>query len=527
MATCNEALKQHYDAKYAGEGAGVCDETIPPCRIPANRFEACTSFLPSRFAGGDILEIAAGSGLVARSLIAAGLDCDSYTASDFSDSRLEGLRRTLPDPRVRVVRLDADDLPEDQPACYDAIIAIALIEHLIDPLRALQRMRRLLRPGGIAYLDTPNVAKYTRRVKLLFGRFPSTSSHNEGLTTYDLIVLCNVERLTEQAATHLKVAVQGGTGLFLMLGNRSDLMSYSLHLYGAGGEDALMPMRFTQVDGYTPGGKNYFGSTVTAPDHPVFVDFRDQVYKVDLERTPVYRLAIADKSSLVKDAQVLCQVRDSQQSPLLVASSFGEGKVLTLTSHITNRPDRWNRLDYYVTAFRLFFPAAHWLSHPVTDPFNVQVGAALTINLRERPTDLAVLLPERAGGSKELVGDEARALPGRLFALPPFTNTAHAGFYSYEMNLRGSGEGEQVRLPFAVTVDPKEGELQYLSHAVVRDRLLKSARRHTDCTVEPHTFTVEIIIFNHCYGEMGILWRFAQTLWERNRRGQRGFDVIR
>ncbi len=185
MATSSEALKQHYDAKYAREGAGVCDETIAPRHIPANRFEACTSFLPSRFPGGDILEIAAGSGLVARSLLAAGLDCDSYTASDFSDSRLEGLRRSLPDPRVRVVRLDAEDLPEDQPACYDTIIAIALIEHLIDPLRSLQRMRKLLRPGGFAYLDTPNVAKYTRRVKLLFGRFPSTSSLNEGLTTYE------------------------------------------------------------------------------------------------------------------------------------------------------------------------------------------------------------------------------------------------------------------------------------------------------------------------------------------------------
>jgi hypothetical protein len=29
------------------------------------------------------------------------------------------------------------------------------------------------------------VAKYTRRVKLLFGRFPSTASRNEGLITYE------------------------------------------------------------------------------------------------------------------------------------------------------------------------------------------------------------------------------------------------------------------------------------------------------------------------------------------------------
>ena len=46
-------------------------------------------------------------------------------------------------------------------------------------------MRALLRPGGFVYLDTPNVAKYTRRAKLLFGHFPATASHREGLRRYD------------------------------------------------------------------------------------------------------------------------------------------------------------------------------------------------------------------------------------------------------------------------------------------------------------------------------------------------------
>jgi hypothetical protein len=49
----------------------------------------------------------------------------------------------------------------------------------------MQGVRRLLAPGGFVYVDTPNVAKYTRRAKLLLGRFPSTASRDEGLTTYD------------------------------------------------------------------------------------------------------------------------------------------------------------------------------------------------------------------------------------------------------------------------------------------------------------------------------------------------------
>ena len=62
---------------------------------------------------------------------------------------------------------------------------LALIEHLFDPLRAMQRVRRWLRPGGFAFVDTPNIAKWTRRAKLLCGRFPATASQSEGLVTYE------------------------------------------------------------------------------------------------------------------------------------------------------------------------------------------------------------------------------------------------------------------------------------------------------------------------------------------------------
>jgi len=118
-------------------------------------------------------------------LIAHCLKFDSYTLSEFSDARLDGLVRAFKDPRLRVLKLDAESLPAEKLRTYDAIIMLALIEHLTDPLGAMQRLRNLLKPGGFVLIDTPNVAKFTRRVKLLGGRFPSTASRNEGLTTYE------------------------------------------------------------------------------------------------------------------------------------------------------------------------------------------------------------------------------------------------------------------------------------------------------------------------------------------------------
>lgn len=184
MSSSRSGLLQHYDAKYAAEAAGSPAAAVRTTATPADRFEACLHYVPQLFGGGDLLELAAGSGRIARALLAAGLRCRSYTASELSEARLEGLRR-IRDPRLRVRALDAEALPAEQAEGYDAVLMVALVEHLVDPLRALQGVRRLLRPGGFLYVDTPNVAKWTRRLKLLAGRFPATASREEGLVRYD------------------------------------------------------------------------------------------------------------------------------------------------------------------------------------------------------------------------------------------------------------------------------------------------------------------------------------------------------
>jgi SAM-dependent methyltransferase len=179
-----DAVLRHYDAKYAGDAEAAHSDVLAPSSAPTDRYQACLAELPRRLAGGDVLEIGAGNGLLARSLLAAGLRCTSYTATELSDARLAALRASLRDPRVRVARLDIEAAPDDCDGAYDAVILVALIEHLFDPLRAMQRVRRWLKPGGFAFIDTPNVAKWTRRAKLLAGRFPSTASVEEGLVTY-------------------------------------------------------------------------------------------------------------------------------------------------------------------------------------------------------------------------------------------------------------------------------------------------------------------------------------------------------
>jgi SAM-dependent methyltransferase len=183
----DDALQQHYDRQYQAEaGADQPPRTIALSARPKDRFEAAVATLVAETArGGSLLELAAGDGAVARAVLRERPDLGRVVLTEIAQPRIEGLRRvTASLPQVTVTAADAEHLP-DFGETFDAVAMVALIEHLVDPLGAMTRLRTIVNPGGFVYLDTPNVAKWTRRLKLIAGRFPSTSSVDEGLVTYD------------------------------------------------------------------------------------------------------------------------------------------------------------------------------------------------------------------------------------------------------------------------------------------------------------------------------------------------------
>jgi SAM-dependent methyltransferase len=62
------------------------------------------------------------------------------------------------------IPLIAGDELSDAAGIFDVVTAIEVIEHVLDPMDELRRMRALLRPGGLLFMTTGNAAPYAERL---------------------------------------------------------------------------------------------------------------------------------------------------------------------------------------------------------------------------------------------------------------------------------------------------------------------------------------------------------------------------
>jgi SAM-dependent methyltransferase len=107
-------------------------------------------WIAERCRGLDVVDLACGEGygtdVLARS-------ARSVTGVDANPEAHDHARLKYTRPGVRFVR----DLVETYDERCDAVVFLQTIEHVQNPGEILDHLRSLLRPGGVAYVSTPNV----------------------------------------------------------------------------------------------------------------------------------------------------------------------------------------------------------------------------------------------------------------------------------------------------------------------------------------------------------------------------------
>lgn len=109
--------------------------------------------------GGDILDLS--------TLVRDRFGAETHSVDLGEDVELAGKKGLL----SRECNIDEEPLPFED-GYFDLVIFASVLEHLYNPRFALNEVGRVVRPGGLLLLETPNAVAAARRLAALRGRNP-------------------------------------------------------------------------------------------------------------------------------------------------------------------------------------------------------------------------------------------------------------------------------------------------------------------------------------------------------------------
>ncbi len=157
------AEERLYDEIWQAKGAREADDIAADGALRRN------AALPLLGTGKRLLDVGCGEGSLA---VAARHLFHELHGVDITASAVERARSA----GVVTHQVNLNVLPLPYPDEYfDTVVTLDVIEHIFDPVGFLVEIRRVLMPGGLLVVSTPNIRKLQRMLTLIRGRFPRTS----------------------------------------------------------------------------------------------------------------------------------------------------------------------------------------------------------------------------------------------------------------------------------------------------------------------------------------------------------------
>ena len=152
--------------------------------------------------GGRVLDVGAGSGAFSRRLqdhgyrvVATDIDSHAWRASGVpfvATDTERGLAQSIGEP-------------------FDAVCCLEVMEHVENPWQLARELARLLCPGGIALISTPNVSSFLSRVRFLrTGRFHQFQERDRDYGHVRPITDLEMRTLLQRAGLEVREVLAGG-----------------------------------------------------------------------------------------------------------------------------------------------------------------------------------------------------------------------------------------------------------------------------------------------------------------------------
>ena len=106
----------------------------------------------NEYVNGDLLEVGCGVGRGVEVLLKK---CKSYTAIDKNETVLGSLQKQFPE--LTFISASVPPFHGLETSSFDCLVTCQVIEHVEDDRLFMEEVHRVLKPGGIAVITTPNI----------------------------------------------------------------------------------------------------------------------------------------------------------------------------------------------------------------------------------------------------------------------------------------------------------------------------------------------------------------------------------
>lgn len=294
----------------------------------------------------------------------------------------------------------------------------------------------------------------------------------ELLSEFDVVTLLDVPRLDGQAVTKLEEYCRSGGGVFIVCGENTNAKFVNESMYRE--SEGLFPVALNGIiDTRTSSSSGE--PQVVANAHPVLAPL------LQLESSPFLLLQIRRMFEIADPvaANVQTVARGPSGRPLMLDKSFGDGRVLTLLTGLSNEWSTWPQDPTFVvmTLRSLGYLGSFRrpeTSQPTGSPIEVVVSGTSLLPEAE------VLVPGVDEGirirlPRQIEQDDAQESSRLSLAIDldgadrNLTDSLlRPGIFEAWMV---NAQGEQLVKNFAHNVSPAEGDLELMSHSELKQKL--------------------------------------------------------